>query len=458
MTFKSVKADIIELLKISVPVILGQMSIVLMGITDMVMLGDVGKTEVAAVGLANQIYFLFMVMGSGTLAVITPMIASSKGAQNKLECGEILRTGIELSFIISIALSVFLILIGENFYIFRQPEEIEDVSKIYLRILTLSTVPLMLFFALKQYTDGLSMTKPPMVITIIAVLLKAFLNWIFIYGQFSFPPMDAKGAALATLICRIFMALALVVYIFNNKKYEKFLPHLISRFNTFPLIVKILRIGIPGGFQMFFEMGAFAATAVFVGWIGTNELAAHQIALALAALTYTCSVGLSLTGTIKVAHAFGEGDNKGIIKWSKISLFAILIFMFMCFVLISIFRENFAAFFIDESSVIKIASSVLLLAGLFQISDGLQLLGLSMLRSVNDVNLPTVITLFSYWALGLPASYLIGIYAGYGLMGIWVGLFLGITVSAILLFIRFYFLLNNGKLQKYSAINFEPEQ
>lgn len=443
---------------ISIPVILGQMSTVLMGIIDMVMLGDIGKTEVAGVGIANQIYFLFMVLGAGTLAVITPMVASSKGAQNKVECGEILRTGIELSFLIGIILSVILIIIGENFFIFHQPQEIESVSSIYLRTITLSTIPLMLFLTLKQYSDGLSLTKPPMVITMLAVFLKAFLNWVFIYEQFSFPAMGAKGAAIATLICRILMALALVIYIFNNKEYEKFLPNLISRFKTIPLMIKILRIGVPGGLQMFFETGAIAATAIFVGWIGTNELATHQIALALAALTYTGAVGLSLAGTVKVSHAFGEGDSKSILRWRNLSFVTILTLLCLCFIIIIFIKEDFAKFFINEPVIIEIASVVLILAGLFQISNGLQLLGISMLRSIHDVNRPTIVTMFSYWVVGIPVSYLLGVRLGYGLSGVWMGLAAGITLSAIWLHMRFFYLLKKDKLKKYSAVELEEDQ
>jgi MATE family multidrug resistance protein len=455
---RSLKKDFVHTLQLSFPIMLGQVGSVLMGITDTLMLGNVGKEAVAASGVANQIYFLFTVLGMGTIAAMAPMIATSKGAQNDKECGEILRTGIELGFLISVVLCLIMILIGENFEWFQQPAAITALVKPYLRILTISTIPFMLFLALKQFSDGLSLTKPAMVITLIAVIINIALNWLLIYGNWSLPALDIKGAAIATLISRILMALMLVVYVFRHKAYSAFMPPLISTFNTLPLIVKILKVGLPGGLQLFFEVGAFAGAALLVGWIGTDELAAHQIVLGLAALTYMMSAGISVSGSIRVGHAFGEGNKAMIKQMGSSALFLVAIFMlFSCLIFIFL-NEELIGLFIHDEKVVYTAASVLIIAGLFQFSDGLQVVALGILRGIEDVNVPTIITLLAYWAIGLPVGYLLGFVLDMGIRGVWFGLLAGLTTSAVLLTFRFYILVNKGKTKVYEATKLVKQQ
>jgi MATE family multidrug resistance protein len=441
-----------NLLKLSFPIVLGQIGSVLMGITDMIMLGHIGKSEVAAAGVANQVYFLFMVFGLGTMAVVTPLVASSKSAGKERDCGEILRTGIELGFILSIFLTVVLILISENFYIFQQPEEVTIIAKKYLRIIAVSNIPLFLFVALKQFSDGLSLTKPSMYITIGAVIINIFFNWVFIYGHLTFPAMGAFGAGLATLLSRMLMALALVIYIFRNQLYKGFLPNLVSTFNTRPVIVKILKMGIPSGLQMFMEIAAFTSTSIFVGWLGTEYLAAHQIVLGISALTYTLATGLSVAGSIKIATAFGVGRKDEIIIWSKYTLLTIFIIMSMFGIFLYIFKESIIYLFINENNVVLMAMPILVIAAVFQVFDGLQVAGVSMLRSVEDVNIPTAVTIICYLCIGLPCSYIFAFNLDLGLTGIWLGMLVGILLSTIFLNVRFYILLNQKKNNTYDPI------
>jgi multidrug resistance protein, MATE family len=452
--FNSIRENFSDTLKLSFPIMLGQVGSVLMGITDTLMLGNVGKLEVAASGVANQIYFLFTVIGMGIIAAMAPMIAVSKGAKNKTECGEILRTGIELGFIISIILAVIMFAIAENFYLFNQPAAINDLVKTYLRIVTVSTIPLMMFLALKQYSDGLSLTKPAMVITILGVLINIFFNWVFIFGKFTFPAMGITGSAIATLLSRIIMALMLVVYIFRSSKYIDFMPPLISTFNTRPVIMKILKVGFPGGIQLFFEVGAFAGAALLVGLIGTNELAAHQIVLGLAAMTYMMSAGISVSGSIRVGTAFGEGNNAKIKAMGTSAIMVVTSFMLITCMLFIVFNQELVRLFIDDKGVVYTAASVLIVAGLFQLSDGIQVVSLGILRGIEDVNTPTAITLVAYWVIGLPVGYLLGFVFELGIQGIWLGLLAGLTSSALLLTTRFYILVNRGKAKTYKATEF----
>jgi multidrug resistance protein, MATE family len=437
-----------EIAKLSIPVILAQLGTVLMGVTDMIMLGNYSQTDIAAVGVANQIYFLFSVIGIGAMAALTPLVAKSKGAKNPKECGEYLRTGIEMGFLIGIVLFGILTLITENFYIFNQPEEINIIAVKYLRMINISTVPYLLFIALKQFSDGLSLTKPAMYITLLSVLLNIFLNAVFIYGMFTFPAAGAKGAGVATVFARIFMAFALVVFVFKNNIYKGFLPNLVSTFNTKPVIVKLLKIGVPSGIQMFFEISAFAGTAILVGWLGVRFLAAHQILLGLIALIYTIAVGISVAGSIKVASSIGENQYTSVKKWGRLTFSFVTITMLLIGTSLIFFKTEIIQFFIKDDLILAIASSCFTLMVVFLILDSLQITGISLLRSIEDVKIPTLITIGCYLILGLPLSFVFGFILDYQFIGIWVGLIFAGFFSSLILVIRYFILVSSFKLKK----------
>jgi MATE family multidrug resistance protein len=449
---KFYKTYIKEFLKLSLPVLLGQIGSVLMALTDMIMLGNVGKLEVAAVGIANQVYFLVTVFGMGALATLSPLVATSKSANRSRECGELLRTGIELSFILGMVLFIILFILSENFEIFNQPPEINFIARKYLRMLSISTFPFLLFITLKQFSDGLSLTKPAMYITLIAVLLNIILNSIFIYGLFSFPGAGAFGAGIATLFARCFMAASLVLYIFKTDSYIEFLPHLVSRFKTGPVIIKMLRVGIPSGMQMFFEISAFTCTAVLVGWLGTSYLAAHQILLGILALMYTSAVGFSVAGSIKVANAVGETNYSSLQLWSKFTFFTVLVILSLSGLLLFFINKPLLLLFINENEVISIASSAFILMAFFIVVDGLQITGIGLLRSIEDVKIPTVITLSSYILIGLPISYVCAFPYNLRLQGIWIGLIAGGLLSSIILNCRYFMLISTINFNKYKEI------
>ena len=341
--------------------------------------------------------------------------------------------------------------IGENFQIFGQPAHITEMVREYLRVLNISTIPLMLFLAVKQYSDGLALTKPAMLITLIAVLLNIFFNWVLIYGHFTFPALGIKGAAVGTLMARFSMALMLVFYVFRSKIYAEYLPPLISSFNTRPVIVKLLKMGLPGGFQLFFEVGAFAGAAVFVGWLGSNELAAHQIVLGVAALTYMVAAGLSVAGSIEVGTAFGKNNKSLILQLGTSALTVVSVFMLLSCTVFIFLNEEIVRLFIKDAGVVYTASSILLIAGLFQLGDGIQVVSLGILRGIHDVNIPTAITLVAYWVIALPVGYILAFHFNMGITGVWLGLLIGLTISAILLSGRFYMLVLRNKTKSYAA-------
>ncbi|NCS90573.1 MAG: MATE family efflux transporter, partial [Ignavibacteria bacterium] len=317
----------------------------------------------------------------------------------------------------------------------------------YLKILNISIIPFMLFQTYKQFSEGLSFTKPPMTILIFSVFINAFLNWILIFGNLGLPRLELDGAGYATLMTRIFMAAAIFIYIRNAKSFQEFDPSLRFKSVNFKVIRKIVNIGVPGGFQMFFEVGGFSFAAIMVGWIGVNELAAHQIALNLASITFMVGLGISISVTIRVGNFLGKRDSVEIKKAGYSALFIIAVIMSLFGIMFFAFRNYLPTLYINDVEVIKIASSLIIIAAIFQIVDGLQIVGVGILRGLTDMKAPMVISFIAYWVIGLPVAYLLGFIFDFGVEGIWVSFVVGLTLAAIFFILRF------RKFLKYTQLN-----
>jgi len=272
---------------------------------------------------------------------------------------------------------------------------------------------------------------------LIANIVNAFTNWLLIFGNWGFPALGLDGAGWATFASRIFMALALMIFVMNNKFFKQYDVSFHFRSINWPVIKKILSLGLPSGIQYFFEVGAFSFAVIMVGWLGTKQLAAHQIAINLASISFMAVLGISVAGSIRVGNAVGRKDiaetrRAGFtasLLGASIMLFAGIIFI--------LFRNYLPTLYVNDEVVISYASSLLIIAALFQISDGTQAVGIGILRGLTDVKIPTAITFIAYWIVGLPVGYLLGFNFGMGVQGVWIGLLLGLTTSAILLTLRF---------------------
>jgi MATE family multidrug resistance protein len=276
-----------------------------------------------------------------------------------------------------------------------------------------------------------------MFITIAANLVNVFLNWLFIWGNWGFPELGFLGAAWATLISRILMMVLMGAYVLYSKRYADFGLRILRFKPNWTLCKRVLKIGIPTGFQFIFEVSAFSAAAIMMGWIGVNALAGHQIALNLASISYMMATGVATAGMIRVSHFIGKGDLVSMKEAGRVAFGMVAAFMFVCALLFFAFRFYLPTLYIDDPEVISLAASLLILAGFFQISDGVQVVGLGVLRGMEDVKVPTLVTFFAYWALGLPLGYLLAFKLGFGESGIWIGLLIGLTITAALLFYRF---------------------
>jgi MATE family multidrug resistance protein len=432
--FRLYRSDVRATLRLSYPIIIGQLGIVLMGVADTVMVGKLGAANLGAAGIANSIFFVIAVIGMGTLSVVAPQVATAKESRDPYQCSRLLRSGLWLGVMMSVVLAAILLLLQHFFEIFRQKPEIDALAKEYLLIISLSMVPLLLFMAAKQFSDGLSYTKAAMNTTVIGLVLNVLLNWLFISGNWGFP----KGAGIATLISRILMAGMMIGYVQWSSLLKAHRLPLPAHDRLLPLIGKLLRLGLPGGFQLFFEVAAFSGAAVVIGWLGKYPLAAHQVAINLASITYMMASGFSAAGAIRVGEAVGLGSRQRVWQAGTVALVLSGLFMAVCCLLFLSASEWLVSLYISDPLVTPIATSLVVIAGFFQLSDGTQVVGLGILRGIADVNVPTLITLFAYWVIGLPVGYLLAFHYDMNVQGIWIGLLIGLTISALLLTVRFY--------------------
>jgi MATE family multidrug resistance protein len=435
---QSYRTHLKNTLKLAYPVTIGQLGHVMLGVVDSMMVGRVGAVPLAASSLVNGLVFLVMVFGLGMSLAITPLVAISRGRNDHEQCGVILRQALLVNVVISIILTLLILFLSDLIFYLNQPPEVALQASSYARILGYSIIPFMLFQSYRQFIEGLSFTRPAMYVTVLANLVNAFGNWILIYGNLGAPAMGLDGAGYSTLITRIFMALCIMGYVLWSIKFKIYDPSFRFRGISRKVIRRILSIGFPTGVQHFFEVGAFAFSAVIIGWLGSKPLAAHQIALSMASITFMSVLGVSAAGTIRVGNALGKRD---IHEVRAAGLTAILLAagVMACFAIsFIIFRHFLPTLYIENSEVVSIAASLLVIAAFFQMSDGVQAVGLGILRGITDVKIPMIISFVAYWVVGFPIGYLLGFSGGMGVIGVWIGLLIGLTIAAVFFTLRFF--------------------
>ena len=413
------------------PVMLSQLGHVMVGVADNMMVGRLGAIPLAAASLGNAVFFMLLTFGIG------PLVASADGEGDKNKIIAVFKHGLVINFITGVLLFSIVLVGGQGLHYMNQPIEVVKMAIPYLAIITFSIVPFMFFQTFRQFAEGLSNTKQAMYITISANLINVVLNYIFIFGKFGFPAMGLLGAGYATLISRVVMAIMMGIYIYRNKRFSPYKAGFQLGGYAKSMFKKMLNLGIPAGMQFTFEVSAFAGAAIMIGWISAEALAAHQIALNLAAISYMMASGLSAAATIRVGNQLGRKDII-MLRRAAFSIYMMVLVFMTAWALIFFFGRYFLpSLYIDDYNVVQQAASLIIIAGLFQLSDGAQVVGLGALRGLADVKVPTWLTFFAYWGLGLPVGYYLGFVLGWGAEGIWYGLLIGLTAVAITLFSRF---------------------
>lgn len=435
--------------RLASPVMLGMLGHTFVGFVDNVMVGQLGTAELAAVSLGNSFIFIAMSIGIGFSTAITPLVAEADSEGNFARGKSSFKHGLFLCTVLSVLLFLLVLLAKPLMYLMKQPEEVVALAIPYLDLVALSLIPLIVFQAFKQFSDGLSLTKYPMYATLLGNLINVILNYMLIFGKFGMPEMGIVGAAVGTLISRFVMLGYMWWLLVAKEKSRAYVTNIKFFVLEQPMIKKLLSLALPSAMQMFFEVAIFTAAIWLSGTLGKNPQAANQIALNLASMTFMVAIGLSVAAMIRV------GNQKGLKQFVNLRRIAISIFLMgfffavifaACFLIWNNFFPtlyvdlNDATNFADNTEVIEIAATLLIAAAIFQISDSLQVIVLGALRGLQDVTIPTVITFVAYWLIGFPVSLIFGTEERLGSLGIWLGLLAGLTSAAILLMFRFNYL------------------
>ena len=443
-------------IKLAYPVILGMLGHTLISIVDNIMVGNLGSTELAAVSLGGSFVFIGMSLGIGFSTAITPLVSMADAEKDDNKIRSVFHHGLLSCVILGFFIFTLIVLAKPIMYLMHQPKEVIDLASPYIDWVAFSLIPVIIFQGYKQFADGLSRTKYSMYAIFMANIVHIIINYMLIYGVWIFPKLGIIGAALGTVISRILMVVFMHFIMKNNAQLNPYFKNFSFREIKKSMLKKIASLGIPSAMQMLFEVALFTAAIWLCGSIGKTSQAANQIALTLATTTFMFAMGLSVAATIRV------GNNKGLMDYKNLIIVARSVFIFTFimetfFGILFVILHNFLPHLflnmenvdqvIENREVIIIASKLLLVAAVFQISDGIQVVVLGALRGLQDVKVPMYITFVAYWVVGFPTSFFLGKYTELKAVGVWIGLLAGLSTAALFLYLRFH-KLTKQQLQK----------
>jgi MATE family multidrug resistance protein len=431
------------LLVLGLPLIGSHLAQVALHVTDTVMLGWYGVAELAAVTLGASSFFVVFLLGAGFAQAVMPLVATAAAQDDAAAVRRAARMGMWLSAGFAVAVYPVFWFAGPIFRALAQPEEVARLGGDYLRIAGIGMLPALLIMVLKSHLAGLGRTRMVLAVTLFGVALNAGLNWALIFGKWGAPELGVTGAAIATTATQLVTFAALAVHAARGRGLSQY--HLFRRFwRPDPAaLAQVFRLGWPIGLTGLAESGFFQATAVMMGWFGTVPLAAHGIAIEVTSITFMVHVGLSNAATVRAGHAVGAGDRAGLRRGAGVAVALSLAFALVTVVIFLTAARPIVAAFTDLSKpeaaeILSFGALLLAYAALFQVADAMQVMALGLLRGVQDTAVPMAVAIFGYWVIGVPAAWLLAFPLGFGGPGLWLGLAVGLTVTASLLLWRFH--------------------
>ena len=428
------RADLARMLRLALPIVTVQVGIMMMGTVDTLMVGHLSATDLAAVGLGNIYFFQIAVFGMGVLMALDPIVAQGVGAGDHESAARGIQRALVLTLFLTALTSLLFLPAARVFAFLRQPADVVPVAGGYALGSILGMLPFYAFVVLRQSLQAMGRVAPIVWTIAGANALNAALNWVLIYGNLGVPQLGAVGSAWGSSLARWCMAAALLVLSWPSMR-----PYL-GRFRREALdlraLVRMVRLGTPIGFQQQLEFGAFAVIGVMMGWLGTEAMAGHQIALNLAALTFMVPFGIAAASAVRVGHAVGGEDMDGARRAAAAGIQLSGVFMLGTATAFLLFPRFWAGLYSHDLPVIAIAASLIPIAGVFQVTDGLQTVAAGVLRGAGDTFTPFLVNALGFWLLGVPVSYFLAFHADWGPRGLWWGLAAGLAVVAVLLFAR----------------------
>lgn len=422
------------MLDLALPVVTIQVGIMSMGVVDTIMVGHLSSQALAAVALGNLYFFVPAVFGMGTLMVLDPVVAQAVGAGDTLSVARGVQRGVLIAILLSIPSAMLLLTAAPVLALLRQPADVVPLAAQYSVRMAPSVLPFFLFIVFRQSLQALGRLRPIVVTIVVANLVNALLNWMLIFGHFGMPAMGVPGSAWATTLSRWLLCLGLPAL--SWKTLVPFLRPLRSEIWELAPLGRMLRLGTPIGAQFVLEFGAFALVALMMGWLGTQQMAGHQVAINLASLTFMVPLGVADAASVLVGRAVGRGDPDGARGAARAAILCAAGFMSCTGALFLTLPGPLAALYTRDLSVLGVAAALIPIAGVFQVFDGLQTVAGGILRGLGHTRAPMLACLLGYWVLGLPVSAYLGFVRDLGPAGLWWGLVLGLGVVATFLLIR----------------------
>jgi len=421
------------MLKLAGPVIMAEIGWMSMGIVDTIMVGPLGPAAIGATGMSGSIFFAFAVFGMGVMLGLDALVAQSYGAGRLDDCVRWLTHGVLLSLVVAPAIMIVFYLGLLRIDLLGLHEQVRVLAAPFMRILALSALPLLLYATFRRYLQGIHAVRPVMYALVTANIVNALGNWILIYGHFGMPALGVQGSAWATVIARVYMAAFLLIAIRQvHRARGDAHPHVPFRFEP-DRVRRLIALGVPAASQVTLEVGAFAAVSALAGKLDPISLGAHQIALNIAALAFMVPLGLSSASAVRVGHAIGAADPRRAVHagWAALGVgAAIMTAVGVTFLLVP---YPLLRAFTDDRALLAIGARLLAIAAGFQLFDGTQAVATGVLRGVGDTRTPMVMNVIGHWVFGLPSGYLLCFWFGWGVLGLWIGLSIGLTFVAVVL-------------------------
>lgn len=427
-----------KLIYLGVPIIFGQLAMVLLGFFDTLMVGHYGTEELAASSFVNSLmnFPIFIVLGM-SLGMV-PIIGAKYGHGDKLGIGETLRNSL---FSNGFATIIALALMGIGYLLVEdmgQPNELISLIKPYYVIQWVSIPFIALFYTCKQFTDSITDTKISMYIMIIGVCMNVLLNYLLIYGIGPFPEWGLLGAGIATLLARTFMGLGYVFILLSHKKWSIYKKGLFQSKTSKKAINQLQYMGWPIAIQILMEGGSFSLTTIFAGWIGTIALAAHQILISLSMLFFMLYSGLGSAMSVIVSNFNGQNNKQQVRRSAMAGMHLMFILLIINISFAFFLRYQIGPFFSESAEVAAIIPAIILPLILYQVGDCIQVGYINALRGLGDVKPIVYVSFVNYLLFSIPLSYFLGIHLGYGLIGIWMAFPISLSIAAICYTWRFY--------------------
>jgi len=424
-------SDLRAMLRLAFPVAAVQLGVMAMGVTDTIMVGHVSPAALAAAALGNLYFFVAGIFGQGTLMALDPVISQAVGARDEVAISRALQRGLVLALALTVFTCATFVPVKWVLLALRQPPEVVPDAASYVRIAIPGVFPFYAFIVFRQSLQAMGRVAPVLWTVLVANLLNAGLNWVFIYGNLGSPAMGVAGSSLATSVSRWVMALALLA-IAGHRLAHYLTPWRPETVAIEPLR-RMLRIGLPIGVQYLLEYGAFAAAALLMGVLGTTQMAAHQIAINLASFTFMVPLGVSTATAVLVGHAIGAGDEAQARRSAIAGIFIGATFMCASALTFLLFPGALARSYTSDAAVVLLAATLIPIAGVFQVFDGVQAVAAGVLRGIGDTHAPAIINVVGFWLIGLPVSWVLAFQLGGGAVGLWWGIVVGLAAVALIL-------------------------